>query len=216
MTKVLLIDDHKILREGLRALLESWQKYEIVGEAASGAEGIRFAQQLAPDVAIVDINLPDIDGVEVTRQILNAVPQIKVLGLSIHRNHRFVMDMLKAGALGYLSKGCDSRELSHALQTVVSGGTYISSDIAGGLVDTFVRENPKGNETSGLASLNDREIEVIRLIGQGKTTKEIASHIQMSTKTVDACRRHCMEKLGAQNLASLIKFAIREGLTELD
>ncbi len=211
--KIILADDHALMRSGLRTLLVNELGMEVVGEAGNGEETIRLARQLAPDIVIMDITMPGLDGIEATRQIVTEMPSVRVIALSMHANKLFVEDIFKAGASGYLLKACASLELEAAIQTVLKGEVYICPKIAGVVVGA--RENPDSTIPSSLNLLTAKECEVLRLVVSGKSTKEIAQLLDKSPQTVDASRRQIMQKLGIDNLADLVKYAIREGLTTL-
>ena len=211
--KIILADDHALIRSGLRTLLVNELGMEVVGEAGNGEEAIRLTRQLAPDIVIMDITMPGLDGIEATRQIVTEMPSVRVIALSMHANKLFVEDIFKAGASGYLLKACASLELEAAIQTVLKGEVYICPKIAGVVVGA--RENPDSTIPSSLNLLTAKECEVLRLVVSGKSTKEIAQLLDKSPQTVDASRRQIMQKLGIENLADLVKYAIREGLTTL-
>ena len=212
--RIILADDHKIMREGLRSLIEKQPDMEVVAEAADGRTAVQLAQQLQPDVVIMDIAMPDLNGIQATRQIMDKLRHVKVIALSMHTRKRFVVEMFKAGATGYLLKNCAFDELEHAIRTVVADQTYVSPGIAGSMVEDYVNRW-SATESSAFTILSDREAEVLQLLAEGKSTKEIASHLGLSVKTIETHRRRIMDKLDIDNLAELIKYAVREGLTTL-
>ncbi|MGE5809662.1 MAG: response regulator [Nitrospirota bacterium] len=212
--KVLLADDHIMMRGGLRMLLEQHAELAVVGEAEDGRETVRLAKKLLPDVVVMDIAMPDMNGIEATRQLFADRPGVKVIALSMHSDRHFVSEMLKAGATAYLLKQCAVDELITAIKTVLKNQTYLSPCISGVVVDHFVRNTSKLG-SSAFSQLSDREREVLQLITEGKTSKEIASQLNLSIKTVEAHRMNIMEKLDIHTVAELTKYAIREGLTSL-
>ncbi|RMG35972.1 MAG: DNA-binding response regulator [Planctomycetota bacterium] len=212
--RILLADDHKILREGLRVLLESQNGLQIVGEADNGRIAVRLAVELKPDVVIMDVGMPELNGIDATRQIVRECPQTRVIALSMHSDGQFVSGMLRAGASGYLLKDSAFEELHDAVQTVLDGKVYLSPSVTGTIVDGFVRAQPA--QPCDVVALTPREREVLQLLAEGKTTKQIAQRLRISVKTIETYRRQIMEKLNAQSVAELTKFAIRAGLTSLE
>ncbi len=213
--RILLVEDHGITRQGLRLLIEKEPDMEVVGEAEDGRKAVELVRELLPDIVITDITMPNLNGVDATRQIVRDFPQTKVIALSIHSKMPFVTSMLKAGASGYLLKESLFNELLEAIETVMAGNTYLSSKIAGALVDAFIKKGLHHPE-SPLEVLTEREREVLQLIAEGKNTKEIALALHVSTKAIEANRRKIMEKLHAHSVAELVKIAILGGLTSLE
>jgi DNA-binding NarL/FixJ family response regulator len=185
-----------------------------VGEAENGRATVHLAKKLAPDIIIMDVAMPDLNGMEATRQIIADSPGVKVIAVSMHSDRRFVAEMLKAGASAYLSKDYAFDELENAIRTVVANKVYLSPDISGVVVDSYVRHTPKP-ESSAFSLLSDREREVLQLLAEGKTAKEIADQLHVSIKTVETHRTNIMTKLNIHRVAELTKYAIREGLTPL-
>jgi len=215
LTKILLADDHKIVRDGLRALIEKEPNMEVVAEACDGRTTVQRAKEFMPHIIIIDIAMPDLNGIEATRQIVNDIPGVKIIALSMHSDRRFVTRMLESGAVGYLLKDSAFEELSLAIKTVQSGKVYLSPAIAGVVVEDMVRHSPqKISRTT--AELTPREREVLQLLAEGRTTKRIASQLNVSVKTVETHRRQVMEKLDIHSVAELTKYAVREGLTSLE
>jgi DNA-binding NarL/FixJ family response regulator len=213
--KILLADDHRIMRDGLRSLIEKQLGMEVVAEAENGRAAVKLTRKFRPDVIVMDINMPDLNGIDATRQIVAEFPGTKVVAFSMHTDHQFVAGALKAGVSGYLQKDSAFEELERAIHTVISNQTYLSPKIAGEVVGGYV-ERLVAEESAAPASLTDREREVVQLYAEGHTTKKIADRLNLSVKTVETHRRHIMEKLNVTSIAELTKFAIRKGLTTLD
>ena len=212
--KVLLVDDHQIMLQGLRALLEKQPDMDVVAEAGEGRTALRLARDLAPDVVILDVAMPDLNGIETARMIIAERPDVKVIALSMHSDRRFVVEMLKAGASGYLLKDCALEDLVRAIRVVIANQTYLSPEVAGTVVEDYVRKSSL-SDTSAFSVLTAREREVLQLLAEGMSTKQIASCLNVSAKTVETHRQHIMEKLDTHSIADLIKYAVREGLTSL-
>jgi len=210
--KVVLADDHVLFRDGLRVLLEKEADLKVVGEANNGREAVRLAAELQPDIVVMDVSMPDLNGIEAAREISARTPKTRVLGLSMHSDRRFVARMLQAGAAGYLLKDCDYEEFIRAVRAVLAGQTYLSPAVAGGVVNAHVRGGAAA-ASSALRDLTPRQREILQLVAEGRATKQIAAHLHVSVKTVDAHRQHIMDKLGLHSVAELTKFAVREGLT---
>jgi DNA-binding NarL/FixJ family response regulator len=211
--RILLVDDHQVLREGLRSLLEQEAEMEVVGEAGDGMTALRLVRELEPDIVIMDVNMEGLDGIDATRMISREHARSKVLALSMFLRKTFVTEMFKSGAAGYLLKDNAFAEIVEAIRTVQRGEKYVCSKAAALLVDECVQN---GHGIRSGARLTKRELEVVRMLADGKTSKEIALVTQTSVKTVDACRRRIMRKLGISSVAELVKYAIREGLTTVD
>lgn len=214
-TRVLLADDHRIIREGLRSLLQKQSDMEVVDEAQDGITAVRLTEKLHPDIVIMDIGMPDLNGIEAARQIVNRVKGVKVIALSMHSDKRFVLEMLKAGASGYLLKDCAFEELVDAIRAVNTGQIYLSNRVTGVVVDEFLHNRP-GSGASAYNLLSPREREVLQLLAEGNTTKNIAAFLNVSTKTIETHRQQIMEKLNLHSVAELTKYAVKEGLTSLD
>jgi two-component system response regulator NreC len=211
-TKVLIADDHQIMREGLRAMLEKEYDLTVVGEADNGRMTLRLARELAPDVIIMDVAMPDLNGIEATRQIIAELPSVKIIALSMHDDRRFVLNMLKAGAAGYMLKDCAFKDLAKAIRTVRANKTYLSDEIADIVVKDYLA-SAASIESSAFQLLSPREREVLQLIAEGKTSPKIAELLHISVKTVETHRQQIMVKLKIKSIAELTKYAIREGLT---
>lgn len=213
--RVLLVDDHQIIREGLQALLEKHADIAVVAEAASGEEATRLARELTPDVVVMDVAMPEMGGIEATKQITGQLPDTRVIALSMHSDVQFVLEMLRAGASGYLLKDSAQEDLAHAIRIVNSQLTFISHGIAGNVIENYIQRLGT-SKAAAQEILTPREQEVLKLLTDGLNTKQVASRLEVSVKTIEAHRQHIMEKLGMQSIADLTKYAIREGLTKLD
>lgn len=209
--KIIIVDDHQMVREGIRSLLVEEKDMRVVAEAGTGREGVRLAEELGPDMVIMDIAMSDLNGIEATRQITDKTHGLKVLVLSMHSDHRFVERALKAGASGYLLKDCSFEELVLAIRTIMDGKIYLSPGIAGAVVSEDLETS-----SSGATALTCREREVLQLITQGRSTREIADLLFISIKTVETHRQQSMRKLHLYTVPELTKYAIREGLTTLE
>jgi DNA-binding NarL/FixJ family response regulator len=213
--KIIVADDHRIVRNGLRRLLNSEPDIEVIAEAENGRKTIQLTRDLSPDVVIMDITMPDLNGIEATRQILAEFPQVKIVALSMHHHEQFVSGMFMAGASGYLLKDCSVEELTAAIRAATKGEVYLSPGIANVVIKNYIRQLKKSDKAIP-PILTPRESEVLQLVSEGKTSKKIASIMHISTKTVDTHRLHIMDKLAVSSIAELTKYAIRSGLTSLD
>lgn len=213
--RILLADDHQMLRDALRSVLESEHDVEIVGEAGDGRTAVRMAQTLVPDIVVMDVSMPDLNGVEATHQIKAENGKVKVIALSRHSDRRYVLRMLEAGAAGYVLKAAAYDELRRAVRFVSQGRNYLSPDVTGIVVDAHVHPSAE-SEASTNAALGPREREIVQLLAEGHTSAEIARRLHISTRTVETHRRNIMRKLGFHSIAELVKYAVREGLTPLD
>lgn len=212
---VLLVDDHKIMRAGLRSLLEKTANVSVVAEAEDGRQAVQLAIQLRPDLVIMDISMPKLNGIEATRQIIADLPDTKIIALSMHSDKRFLVEMFQAGAVGYLLKDCASEELEQAIKTVAGSQCYLSPEITGVLLEDYV-DRFQSKPADAASVLTAREREVLQLIAEGWSTKNIAAHLYVSIKTAESHRRKIMKKLDLHAVADLTKYAIKEGLTTLD
>ena len=210
--RVLIADDHKIVREGLRSMLEKEPWIEFVGEAEEGRMTLRLAQELTPDIIIMDLAMPNLNGIEATRQIVAEFPKIKVIALSMHSDRRFVLNMFKAGAKGYMIKDCAFKDLAHAIRVVVANQTYMSNEIADIVLKGYLA-SAAFEKSSAFELLSPREREVLQLLAEGKTSSQIAETLHVSVKTIETHRAQLMAKLEVKSIAELTKYAIREGLT---
>lgn len=214
ITKIMVVDEHKILREGLSTLIAKQPDMEIIGEAKDGREALRLVDKLSPDLILMDVTMPNLNGIEATRKIKSKKPDIEIIALSLHSDRRYVLGMIDAGASGYLLKECAFDELVRAINTVMSRKKYLSPGISDILIEEYVKKNTQEKPTI-YAKLTPREREILQLIAEGKNTKEIAGYLFISIKTVETHRRHIKKKLRVDSVAELTKIAIREGLTVL-
>jgi DNA-binding NarL/FixJ family response regulator len=212
--RILLADDHRLMREGLRSLLEEQPDMSVVGEAENGKLAVQMAAKLMPDIVIMDISMPGLNGIDATCQILANSAKAKVIALSMHTERRTVLEMLNAGASGYLLKDCAFEEVIQAVRIVASNKTYLSPKITEIVIKDYVHRIPK-SEISSLSGLTSREREVLQLLSEGKKTKEIAELLKVSIKTAESYRQQIMDKLDIHSIAELTKLAIREGITSL-
>lgn len=216
--KILIADDHRLMREGLRAILEK-EELTVVGDAANGHEALTLARDLHPDLVVMDISMPELNGIDATRRLATELPQVKVLALSMNSDRRYVLAMFAAGAAGYLLKSSASAELVHALRAVAAGHKYVSPAIAGLVLDNLAEAHRRLSTpppASLAKALTVREREVLQLLAEGKSSKEIASCLSVAIATVETHRRQIMDKLALRTVAELTKYAIREGLTSLE
>jgi two-component system, NarL family, response regulator NreC len=214
-TRILIADDHKIIREGLRALLEKQNDMEVIAEAEDGLSAVKAALKAIPDVVIMDIGMPGLNGIEATRQVVGGNRNIRIIALSMHTDRRFVLEMLEAGASGYLLKESAFEELAASIHTVMAGQPYLSPKVTDVVLKEYLHNVSKG-ESTVFKVLSGREREVLQLLAEGKGTKQIAALLNVSVKTVETHRQQIMEKLNIHSIAELTKYAIREGLTSLE
>ena len=204
-----------MVREGLRSLLQCEADMEVVGEADDGHAAVRMAQELAPDIIIMEVALPNLNGIEATRQIAPQTAATKVIALTAHAEKSVVAQMLKVGADGYLLKDCAIEELITAIRAVAVNQAYLSNEVTSVLIEQFVRNSPN-HEDSAFSVLTPREREVLQLVTEGQSTKKIANRLRLSTKTIEFHRHQLMKKLDLHSVAALTKYAVREGITTLD
>lgn len=212
--RIILADDHGMMREGLRSLLKDIPGTEVIGEADNGRDTVRLCRELSPDLVIMDVAMPELNGIEATRQIVGENSKVKIIALSMHSSKRFVLDMLQAGAVGYLLKNCAFKELAEALKTVRAGRAYISPAVASVVVEKIV--SPSSGGFSMPMTITPREREVLQLLAEGRKVSDIAGRLHVSAKTVQTHRRNLMAKLNLYSLPELTKFAIQHGLTSLE
>ncbi|MHC4738501.1 MAG: response regulator [Planctomycetota bacterium] len=213
--RILIADDHGIMRDGLRALIEKQPDMEVVGEAEDGQMVVDLARELTPDVIVVDITMPNLNGVDAARQILEENVDARIIALSMHSNKLFITKMLQTGVLGYVLKSYLFDELVKAIYSVAANKYYLSPQITDVLVEDCIGQVPTACESAS-ERLTEREIQMLQLLSEGQSSKQIALNLRISPKTVDAKRRRIMDKLGIYSVAELTKYAVREGLTSLE
>jgi len=211
---VLIVDDHTILRAGLRMLLNAHPDIEVVGEASDGNQAVLSAQRLQPDVILMDIAMPECNGIEATRQIKRLLPETRVLVLTMHENEEYLFQVLRAGASGYILKEAADTELVTAIRVVYSGRFYLSPSAQSIMVGDYLQRVRTGEERDSYSALTEREREILKLVAEGYTNNQIAERLTISPKTVDTHRTHIMDKLNLHSRAELVKYAIRRGLLE--
>jgi len=210
--RVLLVEDHTVVRQGLRRILELDPEVEIVGEVGDGRVALEAAQRLRPAVAIVDISLPELNGIEVTRQLAKSAPDIKVLILSMHADDAYIRQSLRAGAKGYLLKDADDQDLLKAVAALHAGGSYFSPAVSKVVLEGYLHDGAKVDDE--IAALSARERQVLQLIAEGKSNKEVAQALDIAVSTVESHRKHLMEKLDLHNTADMVRFAVRKGVIQ--
>ena len=210
--KIILADDHAMLRHGLSKLLQNEKDMEVIAQAKDGRTTVELAKELSPNIIIMDIGMPDLNGIEATRQIVKENPKVKIIALSMHSSKNFIIEMFKAGAAGYLLKDCEFDELVNAIRLVMNNKTYISPAISDVVVDNYMRR-PANTKDSAFSILSQREREVLQLLTEGNATKQIGKRLHISAKTVEVHRLNLMNKLKIDNIAQLTKYAVQEGLT---
>ena len=213
--RIVIADDHRIIREGLCSLLSAQPDLEVVGQAKNGRAAVRLARDSSPDVVLLDVSMPDLNGIEAAGRIIAEYPRVKVIALSMHKDEHFVAGMLLAGAAGYLLKDCCFDELAGAIRSVMQGGLYLSPGITPLVVKRYIDHLMK-KEGLLRPPLSSREKEVLQMVAEGKTSKEIGALLYISEKTVETHRSRIMRKLGLNSIADLTKYALRIGATSLD
>lgn len=208
--RILLADDHTVVRQGLRKVLEERPEWQVVAEAGDGREAVRLAEEFRPDVAVVDVAMPLLNGIEATRQIARRAPQTKVLVLSMYSDEAYVTQMLKAGATGYLLKDSADVDLLQAVQAVSQGKSFFSPAVARLMSDDYARQRGE-NAVDRYESLSDREREIFQLVAEGKTNKEMAALLFISPSTVETHRARIMDKLDLHSAAEIVLYAVRRG-----
>lgn len=210
--RILIVDDHKIIRDGLRAIFQTQEGMVVVGEAANGHDALALVREVDPDVCVMDVTMPGLNGIEATRRITREAPTVKVLALSMNADRRYVVAMLSAGAAGYVLKDAAADELLRALHAIDAGQRYLGPGIAGVVVDAMLGQTV----TVDAGALSSREREVLQMLAEGQTSKEMAAKLHLSVATIETHRRQIMDKLGLRTIAELTKYAVREGITQLD
>ena len=215
--RVLIVDDHELVRIGLRTILSQEEGIQVVGEASDGREAIDQVRQQTPDVVILNVSMPRLNGAEAAREMLRQAPNLRVCALSASRGYPNVAGMARSGAAGYVSKARPAREVVQAVRELAAGRSFYSPDVAQGLPGEYVSETANAEaRTAGVADLTPREREVLQLVAEGNSSKEIARELYVTTKTVQFHRQRIMDKLGLHSVAGLTKFAVRHGLSPLE
>ena len=209
MLRILLADDHAMVRKGFRLILEAQPDMQIVGEAGNGREAVELAEKLHPDVVVMDVAMPELNGIEATRRLIGSAPRTRVLALSMHKDSVYVREILRAGARGYLLKDSVAADLVSAVRAVAAGEGYLSPAVSDAVLDDYRR-----HVTNPIDLLTSREREVLQMLAEGKTNKEIAAILNLSVYTVDAHRGRIMEKLNVHSINELVRFAVRNGLID--
>jgi DNA-binding NarL/FixJ family response regulator len=212
--RILVVDDHEVVRRGVRALIESHADWRVCGETGNGREAVLKAKELQPDVVVLDVTMPGLNGLDATRQIRNVAPKTEVLVLTMHTSEHLAREVLSAGARGYIMKSDAGRDLINAVESVARHKPFLTSRIAEMALDTFLQAAPKGGVPLAAGELTDREREVVQLLADGKTNKEVASQLNISKKTAETHRSNIMRKLRLESLSDLVRYAIRNHLTE--
>lgn len=214
-TSILLADDHPVVRHGLRALLEAERDFRIVGEADDGLETVRMVESLQPDVLVLDLMMPSLNGLEVTRQVCQRVPQTQVIILSMHADEAYVLEALRNGAVGYVLKDASAGELVRAVREVIAGRRYLSPPLSERAIEAYVQKASEG-ALDPYETLTTREREVLHLVAEGYTSAEIAARLSISPRTVEVHRANVMRKLGLRSQTDLIRYALRRGILPLE
>lgn len=214
--KILLVEDHVVVRQGLKALLNGEADIEVVGEAANGREALQLVSDLQPDLVLMDISMPGLNGIEATRQICQHYPGVEVVILSMHSNEEYVFQVLRAGASGYVLKQSDSSEVLTAIRAALAGGSFLSPPISRAVIDDYVRRAATRGRSDTLDLLTPREREVLQLLAEGLSNQEIADQLSISVKTVETHRGNMMKKLAVDSKTDLVKYALRKGWASLE
>ena len=212
--RILLADDHETVREGLKLILGAQPDMEVVGEAGDGHKAVEEAQKLLPDVVVMDVSMPGMNGLKATQKLHECCPEVKILALTRHKDDGYLQQLLRAGASGYVLKQSPSAELVHAIRAVARGGKYLDPAVAGTLMGTFSDQPALRSESKGKGNLSDRETEVLRLIAWGYSNKEIAARLDLSVKTVEVHKANAMKKLGMQGRIDIVRYSVLQGWLE--
>lgn len=212
--KILVVDDHQLFREGLVNLLFSTPDIEVIAQAENGEDAIKKARHFKPEVILIDIAMPKMNGIEATRELKKEMPEIKIIAVSMHSDKQYVKGILEAGADGYLLKNCTYRQLTDAIKTVYSGKKFLSEDITELVINGYL--DPSKSEIDNFSQLSEREKEIFMLFAEGKSTREIGEKLFISVKTVGTHKQHILEKLKLKTNADIVKFALKKGLIQLD
>ncbi len=214
--RLLIADDHKIFRQGIKKLLEEEPDLQVVGEAADGREVVKKATELKPDIILMDIAMANLNGLEATKQIKKVLPESKIIMLTMHKNEEYVLQSFQAGATGYILKEGAVEELVSAIRSIHQDKSFLSPTVSKTLVDAYLRKMETGKSETPFDLLTDREREVLQLIAEGFTNREVAKQLYISVKTVEAHRAHIMQKLNIHDIAKLVKYAIQKGMVDLN
>jgi DNA-binding NarL/FixJ family response regulator len=214
-TRIVLADDHALVRQGFRSLLSTIADFEVVGEAANGREALELIRALAPEVALLDITMPELNGLDATAHALREQPRLKVIIVSMHAAEAYVLEALRAGAAGYLLKDADAGELERAIRAVARGERYLTPSVSHHVIDRFMRAE-RGESAREAEALSPRQREVLQLIAEGKSTREIAERLHLSVKTIETHRAQLMQRLEIFDVAGLTRYALRIGLIDLE
>src|SRR5690242_12470209 len=211
--QVLLVDDHKIMRDGIKAILRHSDDFQVMGEAENGTEAVAFCKQKRPDIILMDIGLPGLNGIETTTEILRHYPDVKIIVLSMYDDEHSVVSAIRSGARAFVLKKASDNDLLDALRTVAKGGSYLSPQVSDRLLQRIQRGDLETHDRSPLESLSPRELQVLRLVAEGKTSKDIAVLLDLGLQTVRSYRKTMMKKLGVNNVAGLTQLALAAGIT---
>ena len=212
-TRILIAEDHALVRQGLRALLTSIADFEVVGEAVNGREALRLIRELAPELVLMDISMPELNGLDATAQALHGNPKLKVIVVSMHATEAHAVEALRAGAAGYLLKDADAGELERAIRLVARGERYLTPAVSHHVIDRFLRTE-RGEQAPMAEALSPRQREVLQLVAEGRSTREIADRLNLSVKTVETHRAQLMQRLEIYDVAGLTRYALRIGLVD--